>query len=387
MKTLTDIYGPGITVSSRPPFTAPVTGLRDPDAQEWLSAPPVAVAGDTPVICSSGAAFNELRAVLLAQGMPVATELLTYRNQTEYEAAVANTLSSGNRISSEYANPTAINDDNALNPAWLVRYLNNKGNLADLVPTNNLPARRVGNRTELHDAMDPATSWVLKAATDNPNGGGLDVWLHHAGTPLDIPEFADVEPTLVLEEFLDLTHNWSVQLYIDPQGGTHQFGVTEQRIDNGIFAGNRFGNISDVRPELIAASREVARRAADLGYRGICAIDGGATADSRIVIFDTNFRIGAATCPLIFLSAYRSDLLDKVIETARWNTTTPLAEALQTLRPAIEAEHLLVMSAFDPRYTDHDSNRSSLFVAVIGGDRDEVTQRRNNIAAAYNIWG
>lgn len=376
--TMTDVYGPNVAICARPAFEETFVSARYRDTQDMLSGPPVALAGDTPVICSAGSADKVLLQALRDGGMPVATDLRTYTSEAEFRQRFAETLTDGYRIAAEYPQPQSILPTaSAVNPAELVSFLNNKGNLDHLVSWPYRAKRHSVARDQLDSYMKQETAWVLKAATDKANGGGFDVYLHEAGEPVERPDFIDGSAAFVLEEYVELVANWSVQQYIDPTGQPRFFGQTEQRISaEGKFLGNKFGDILPPAPEFVDECRSIADRAAASGYRGFSALDGGLTADGRIIIFDLNFRISSASCPLLFLRDARPDVLDKAAETARWTSTEPIADVVNKLRKPVESGELVIMSGHDSRYTDAERLRTILLVVVTGDDLEHVAARR-----------
>jgi hypothetical protein len=380
--TLADVYGPGVVVSGRPQFEETHVSALYRDTQDVLSAPPIAVAGTVPVICSAGSTDPALLNIFAAQGMPVGTDLRTYRSEAEFNDCITNAVSNRELVAAEYPQPTYLLPNNsALNSAELVSFLNNKGKLQQIVSPEFCPTRQIGTYPELAPLLTENSSWVIKAATDRANGGGYDVYIHQAGMPIVEPEFVPGTELLVFEEHLQLVTNWSVQQYIDPFGNAVLFGQTEQRIGpDGAFLGNRFGDITPLDPRFVKECRAIATRAANMGYRGFCAIDGALTEDGRIVIFDLNFRISSPSCPLFFLQTSRPELLaEAAVETARWTSEQPLAEVLSQLDKHIEAGELLLLSGHDSRHTDSLPHRTIILVAVIGNDRHHVAALRTQL--------
>src|SRR2546429_3049520 len=73
-RALSDVYGPGVAVCARPAQEIGVPPTRHRHTRDVLTARPVAVAGDTPVICSAGGADPALLAALRDGGLSVASD-------------------------------------------------------------------------------------------------------------------------------------------------------------------------------------------------------------------------------------------------------------------------------------------------------------------------
>jgi hypothetical protein len=382
-RTLSDVYGPDVAVCARPPVAAAGPASEHRNTRDVFSARPIAVAGDTPLICSSGGTDPALLAHLRDAGLPVGSDLREFRGEAEFGTRVQEAISDGLLISMEYPQPAALCPGaHAVKSAPLVGYLNNKASIAVLVDPAFQARRRVVARADLAAATPERTSWVLKAATDDAHRGNLDVYLHRAGERVTLPAFTDVLPEFVVEEYLHLRRNWGIQLYVAPDATARLLAVTEQRIDAaGLYDGGRFGLVSSPPAGLLAECLAITQRAADLGYRGMCSLDCAQTADGRFVVLDLNFRITAGSIPLLALRTVRPDALDSPAETLSLTVTAPLATLLADLRPNLRADGLLVLAGHDTARTDNPVGQSTLQLMVFGDDPDEVATRRRALEA------
>jgi hypothetical protein len=385
-RTLADVYGPGVAVCARPPLesTAPASTHRH--TRDVFSARPIAVAGQTPLICSAGGTDPLLLAHLRDAGLPVGTDLREFHSEAQFRTRVREAIEDGLLLSMEYPQPTTlVPDEHAVKTARLVGYLNNKASIALLVDPAFQARRSVVTRANLTDATPAGTSWVLKAATDDAHRGNLDVYLHHAHEHVTLPAFTDILPEFVLEEYLPIRRNWGIQLYIAPDATARLLAVTEQRIDTtGRYDGGRFGHVTPPPAALLAECLAIAERAADLGYRGMCSLDCAHTTDDRLILLDLNFRITAGSIPLLALQTVRPDALDRPAESLTLTVTAPLADLLTELRPALSAGGLLVVAGHDTGRTDHPISQSTLHLVVFGDDPDDVTTRRHALEARFS---
>lgn len=382
-RTLSDVYGRGVAVCARQPLVADAPAASHRHVRDVFSARPIAVADDTPLICSAGGTDPLLLAHLRDAGLPVGVELREFRGEAEFETRVREAIGDGLLISMEYPQPTTLcPDDHAIKSGQLVGYLNNKASIAMLVDPAFQARRSVVARADLAEATPAGKSWVLKAATDDAHRGNLDVYLHRADERVTLPAFTDVIGEFVLEEYLQLRRNWGIQLYVAPDATARLLAVTEQRIDAaGLYDGGRFGLVDLPPAVLLAECLAIAQRAADLGYRGMCSLDCAETADGRLVLLDLNFRITAGSIPLLALRSVRPDALDRPAESLTLAVTAPLADLLTDLRPVLAAGGLLVVAGHDTTRTDNPVRQSTLHLVVFGDDPEDVATRRRALEA------
>jgi hypothetical protein len=382
-RALSDVYGPGVAVCARPPAQVAAQASGHRHTRDVFSARPIAVAADTPLLCSAGGTDPLLLAHLRDAGLPVGTDLREFHTEAEFRARVREAIGDGLLISMEYPQPAALlSDDHAVKSARLVGYLNNKASIAVLVDPAFQARRDLVARADLAEATPAGKSWVLKAATDDAHRGNLDVYLHQADERVALPAFTDVLPEFVLEEYLHIRRNWGIQLYVAPDATARLLAVTEQRIDAaGLYDGGRFGLVSSPPAVLLAECLAIAQRAADLGYRGMCSLDCAETADGRLVMLDLNFRITAGSIPLLALQSVRPDALDHPAESLNLTVPAPLADLLTDLRPALTAGGLLVVAGHDTARTDNPTRQSTLHLVVHGDDPDDVATRRRALEA------
>jgi hypothetical protein len=375
-RALTDVYGPGVAVCARPAVTS---ANRHRNTVDALSARPIAVAGDTPVICSAGGTDPALLAQLREGGLPVGDDLRDFRNEAGFALRVTEAMADGLLISMEYPHPTALcPDERVVKTAHLVGYLNNKATISTFVAPRFHARRSVVTRAELAEAAPAEKSWVLKAATNDAHGGSLDVYLHEAGEPVAFPAFTDLLGEFVIEEYLYLARNWGIQLYVGPDAVARLLAVTEQRVDDtGVYVGGRFGLVSPPPADLLAECLAITQRAADVGYRGLCSLDCAETLDGQLVMLDLNFRITSGSIPLLALQSVRPDALDGYAESVKLTVAAPLAELLDYVRPSLNAGGVLITSGHDTTRTDNPVMLSTLQLLVFGDDPDDVTARRS----------
>jgi hypothetical protein len=357
--------------------------------RDTLSARPIAVSADTPLICSAGGTDPALLAALRDGGLPVGTDLREFRTEAEFAERVRDAIGDGLQIAMEYPHPTTTCPDVcAVKSADLVGHLNNKASISTLVDPRFRAGRRLVSRAELAGATRQAHSWVLKAATDDAHGASLDVYLHRAGEPVVLPAFTDLLDAFIVEEYLQIRRNWGIQIHVAPDARARLLAVTEQRIDAaGIYTGGRFGLFDAPPSALLAECVAVAQRAADAGYRGLCSLDCAQTFDDRLVLLDLNFRITSGSIPLLALQSVRPDALDRPAESLMVVVAAPLADLLAAVRPAIAAGGLLITAGHSSSRTDNPVERTMLQLLVFGDDPHDVTARRVALESMFRPAG
>ncbi|MFD9701199.1 hypothetical protein [Lentzea sp. NPDC059081] len=375
-----------MAVCARPAQEPAVPSSRHRNTRDVLSARPLAVAADTPVISSAGGTEPNLIATLRDGGLPVGTDAREFRTEAEFATRVREALSDGLRLSMEYPQPVGLSpDERSVKSAELVGYLNNKASISTFVDPRFQARRQIVTTAELAHATPVEKSWVLKAATNAAHGASLDVYLHRAGDLVALPAFTDVLSEVVVEEYLNIDRNWGVQLYVAVDGRARLLAVTDQRIDaHGVYTGGRFGLIVPLPAELLTECLAIAQRAADVGYRGMCSLDCAQTYDGKLVMLDLNFRITSGSIPLLALHTVRPDALDRPSESTKLTTTAPIAALLAALRPALQRGGLLVTGGHDTRRTDNPVRQTTLHLIVFGDDPGDVTTRRCALEAMYN---
>lgn len=384
--TLCDVYGPGVAVCARPALEAGEPTSRNRLSRDVLSARPLAVAADAPVICSAGGTDPTLLGVLRDGGLPVGTDLREFHSEAEFAVRVQEVIAEGLLVSMEYPQPTTLCADvDTVKSALLVGYLNNKASIGTLVDPRFQARRIVVPRAELSEATPQEKSWVLKAATNDAHGASLDVYLHQAGEQIALPAFTDLLGEFVIEDYLQILRNWGIQLYIAPDARARLLAVTEQRIDEaGLYTGGRFGLVVAPPPELLTECLAVAQRAADLGYRGLCSLDCAQTRDGQLVLLDLNFRITGGSIPLLALQSVRPDALDGPAESVKLTAAAPLSGLLAELRPELAAGGLLVTAGHTTTRTDNPVDHCTLQLLVYGDDPDDVIARRRRLATMFD---
>ncbi|MCY0960406.1 hypothetical protein [Streptomyces sp. H27-H5] len=273
------------------------------DIQNLLSGTPTLFSHSADLICHTHTTTPETLELLRRAGHPTPRSCRTFTTADEHRALVSQAVARGERVAAQFNLPDPPTGPGRFVPDLaLMGALCDKGRLAEWVPAPFIPRRTLVPAAEFHGEC--TSSWVAKAATTRPNGGGLDVLLHHhQGPSHPIPSLATADgELLVVEELLDIRTSWGIQFSVPPASPPILLGSTLLLTDGeGTYQGSVLGADRPPNP-LVRAARETAAAAQRRGFCGYCGIDCAVTTDNRLLIYDVNFRITQAT-PLVTVPA------------------------------------------------------------------------------------
>jgi hypothetical protein len=373
----TSVFGPGAVLTARLPLSETGANTADPHLCDAYTGPIMAIADQTPVICSAGVASPRGLELLAAAGVPISREIRTYRSNEDFQRLVGEVMRNGERLLCQHVHSEdEVPAEACMVAPRLLRYLNNKANLPAIVGPEGAPGRSSISPDDVA-ALPVDESWVLKVCSDDSSGGGFGVYVHQAGTAIIRPAFVQPGADLIVEEYLDLVQNWCVHFCVEAIGGPRLLGATEQIISaTGAYGGSRVGG-TVLPPAAAQLCQTVAERARELGFIGYCGIDTGLTSSGELRVFDLNFRINASTPPLLVINALAASRGPSWAGRGRWQTyrhdgsLTELAKRLASVYPD---ESLLPIASYDPAFTNNGAG-SSLISALLIGD-DEADLRR-----------
>lgn len=369
------VFGPNAVLTARLPLSDTGANTADPHLCDAYTGPIVAIAGETPVICSAAVASPCGLDLLGAAGVPVSREIRTYRTSGEFHRLVGDVIDNGERLLCQHVHSEAeVPGDACLVAPSLLRYLNNKANLPAIVGPEGAPRRSSASAADVA-ALRVDESWVLKVCSDDSSGGGYGVYVHQAGTPIAQPGFVQPGADLIVEEYLDLVENWCVHFCVEAIGAPRLIGATEQLIsDTGAYGGSRVGG-TVLPPAAATLGQAVVERARQLGFIGYCGIDTGLTSTGEVKVFDLNFRINASTPPLLVLNALAASRGPAWDGRGRWQTYRhdgSLAELVGRLRSVYPEPNLIPIASYDPAFADNGSGPSLLSALLIGDDEPDL---------------
>jgi hypothetical protein len=340
------------------------------------------LAGRLPVICAAGSVTPRVRALMDRAGVPVASEIHPYVSREEYEAAL-HRLGRDRRVVFQHApDPLEVKGLHPWIDLDLLSFLNNKKNQVDLVDAANLNERLLVTPGSLHE-HGGRLPVVVKAATDESTGGGIDIRLCRDTRELEEAAqlFRDCDSVLV-ESLLDVERSFCLNFAILRNGPFEMLGCGEQILDAGLKQQGSWVGESEPTEAMLEACRPVLERAAARGYYGVCGID-CAEVDGRIVIFDLNFRFNASTAPALIVKAWREMTGRPVIGRLCGVSTSKSFELLAAaLEAGIDERWLVPYWIFDADAHPALTAPHRAAVVVLGTDRDDVAARQATLMAA-----
>jgi hypothetical protein len=369
------VFGPGAVLTARLPRSKAGANTADPHLCDAFTGPIMAIADQTPAICSAGVASPCGLELLTAAGIPFSREIRTYRTTEDFHRLVGDVHDNGERLLCQHVHgEDEVPADACLVAPALLRYLNNKANLPAIVGVEGAP-RRTPIDPEDVAGLGVDESWVLKVCSEESSGGGFGVYVHRAGTPISRPDFVQPDAELIVEEYLDLAENWCVHFCVDAIGTPRLIGATEQIISaTGAYGGSRVGG-TVLPPAAAELCQGVAERARELGFIGYCGIDTGLTSAGELRVFDLNFRINASTPPLLVLNAIAASHGPSWEGRGRWQTYRlggSLPELVERLDAVYPERALVPIASYDPAYTANGAGPSLLSALLLGDDEQDL---------------
>ncbi|MAW80107.1 MAG: hypothetical protein CMI63_07695 [Parvularcula sp.] len=362
----------------------------DPDAAMWLPQVPCAIDW---MACGPRTMLGTLgRFVLPAATTPVGAQLIEWTGLTDetrhvFYTASSDCLGEAEKLSREGAVLTCQHylphwpdyDIRWRTPPSLLADLNNKAKLADYVPQDLTPKRRIVARAALLEEIEKEkTPFALKAGTPLSSGGAMAACV--CATPDEaratVKTFLDVkdpDASFVIETFYPFTQTWCANIGVYEKGRIY-FGAAQQVLDDarkqtGSLNGGAFTAPDAVRDAALA----IAEIAFDAGYRGIAGIDMGITEDGKLLAFDLNFRMTACTSQILYHENACARVNAAVSRNCAFNFEAPLAEVVGKLENIVKQGAFVPLSSFDNSLRDEVTAGCRLWGLALGADADETS--------------
>src|SRR5271154_4173353 len=169
---MAEVHGPGFVYAPRAHPKTCDWIIRDPALLDAITGNQIAVLGEMPMVCSAGAATPTGLELLAEAGLEVPASTHTYRDPQNAIEMAAHFAECGTKVVVQHIYPGGVLSDTALwIDARLLSYLNNKANLAELVPTTNLASRSIVSPGAFFGSADSQPlPVVLKVATGLSTG-------------------------------------------------------------------------------------------------------------------------------------------------------------------------------------------------------------------------
>lgn len=383
--TLADVLGPGVAYVPR----------RSPNLHGWSPSAAghvdfqtglqLGVAGGVPYVVCAATVTPEARAVYAEAGVPVDATLHVYRSTREYLELLSGLIGQGLRLASQRVHPDEEIPPGASSVApSLLRSLNDKGWMEEIVPAGWLPARRTMAVADLpagRSLVAAGQPVVLKAATELPSGGGHGVWICRTAEDVERARAAlAAEPRVVVEEFLDIARSISVHAVVYPDGSSALVGVAEEVCQDGRWLGNWHDAAGDRVPQAVLdVVAEIVASASALGYRGIAGIDVALRSDGPPRVLDLNFRVNGSTAGAWLRASIEQTRGRSTIRGRTWTGRHGFAAMLGIVRAAVGRGTLIPLSLYDPDACEM-GGAARVGGLLLGTSRAEVEEEERRLA-------
>ena len=382
--TLAELYPAGCVLSGRPSPRAARWLRGTPALRDFLAGETLAIAGAMPVLAGAGSTTPACLELMAEAGLPVPREIVPFADSASYLTLLAGLAGDGARLALSHAHaPGELPEEAYAVTRPLLCLLNNKRNLDGLVPAGHRPPARLLARAAL-DAGGAALARlpaVLKAAVDEPTGGGTAVRIcASAGdVRLALADLGSCSEILV-EEFVPHARSFNLQVAIPTGGDAHVLGVSEQVVTaEGRYRGNWLPPEHDPPLGADALSLAIARDAGARGYCGILGLDVAAGPGGSAIVFDLNFRLNGSTPALLLAASVRAATGASAIRYRTFEGHEGHAAALAAARRALRAGWFVPLNTFDPARSPESDARAWVSGLVLGADRFEVGRREEEL--------
>jgi hypothetical protein len=383
--TLARLFGSGVAYLPRRSPNLHGWSPRAPGFVDFQTGHQLAVAGPIHYVACAGVATPEILACLAEVGLPIEADLQLYRGADDYLTLIGRLGARGLRLAAQRVHPSAeIPDSMAYVPLALQQDLNDKGRMADIVPAEWLPVRRLVDVSALPASavvVRDGRPVVLKAATRLPNGGGHAVWI--CRTPADVDRARAAlatERQVVVEDFLEIERTVCVHAVVGRDGAAGIVGVAEEVCEGERYLGNWLDAAADEVPaEVFSAVTRIVERAAASGYRGIVGVDVAFVAGGAPRVLDLNFRVNGSTASTWLRARLGADLRSACMRLRGW-TADDTANMLRIARAAVRRGVLIPLGAYDPAACDM-GGVPRLHGLVVGPSREAVGEEERRLAA------
>ena len=339
----------------------------------WLS-----FAGTTPVLCHQGSLQPEALNLLREVGLVLAEAPRSFSDEKDAVRQIHQAVRQGAKIIHNFSPPKGLfAEESSLVSPRLLSWLNNKANLASLVPEAYVPRRQVVDLVKLKAGVETiGFPCLLKVATDDPTGGGWDVQVCHKWQDLEKAcRLFSLAEQWVIEEYLEFKQTLCVNFAVLYTGEIRYLGTAAQEMDaEANYLGNWAGSSLHIPEQAISKVRNIVKRATDKGYIGFVGVDVGLLGDDEIKIFDLNFRLNGSTRMLLLKKSIEQHYSVCWQYFRSWQGTWNFHGLLQTLRQLNQNGILLPLDIHTQNPTA--AKTPCAFKAlVLGQEIEEVVSR------------
>ncbi|GEM_PF-4644443 len=370
-----EIYGEGVYVSPRISFVSRGWARGDRSYADMLSGRFATAPGDAPRLVAAAAVTPAVARWFRLAGLPLREDCDQFADEAQHEMHLRSAIGRGWRIASQFP----IYEDHwaaphALNPADLHCRLGDKRSISELVPEAFRPHRSVVEGPDfVAGKVQPPIPCALKVSSRFSATGGHGVCICLTPDEVDAArlEFKTAE-RVVIEEHLPFVRTFCFHGAMMGGGRAALLGVTEQIIVNrSRYSGGWHGPGVDPSAEAWRAAREVMRRVAATGFRGIIGLDLGVLPDGSVRAFDVNPRVNASTSGL-WLQSFRPDLNTRHGRIQAWRSSLSWEAVGAIIEPEIKAGRWMPLSVRDPALNIGQGPGPMMAGVALGATREEA---------------
>ncbi|WP_100398909.1 ATP-grasp domain-containing protein [Bacillus sp. FJAT-44742] len=352
--TLYDIFGPKYVFNGKGSYYNS-QWLPDEDSQNLSTGRLLTLAGKTPLIIHKHLVNSLALSTLSHAGLQVAENLYVYKDQRSYNHLLQNLQKKKQDMVFNFDHlPSEYDKKKYWIKSSLLCYLNNKKHLEEIVPTHYVPERFVVTIDELEkEKFDISYPFVIKAATDEPGGGGLEVMMcKNKDQFIKAKKMFKSSKFVIVERFLSIKKNFCIQFAQTYKGNLVYLGSAEQIIDNnGKYVGNWIEKRDEPPAEAINLCKRIVEKAVSLGYWGLIGIDTVITEDDEIFVIDLNFRENGSAAALLYRESIMKNWKVNTIKTRKWKSLLRTEDFHSTVQTFINKKNLLPLCIYNDSNT------------------------------------
>jgi hypothetical protein len=383
---MAEVYGPGHVYAPRAHPKSCDWIVRDPAVLDAITGNQLPIADDMAIVCSAGVTTPLGLELLTEAGLQPARSTHTYCDEQHAIETTLRFAECGTKVVVQHIYPDGVLNGRALwIDARLLSYLNNKANLAELVPTVHVATRLVMSPDKFFsDRAAQSVPIVLKVATDLSTGGGADVAICRTIEDLAAAHdrFAGCE-RLVVESCQSILRNLCLHYAVMPDGTTRYLGFADQDIDaNGRYRGNWISLGSTLPSEVIDIGLAIVMHGAFLGYRGFVGIDIAETDDARWVVLDLNFRVNGSTAAVLLAPAIQRAVGPCCLHLRNFACDAGFMHLLATARSALCSGSIIPLGTFDPTVAGRAGRPSRLSALIVAESQADAHRVETELAAS-----
>jgi len=331
---------------------------------------------------------DEILAVLERTGLTSMEDMRIYETTEQAEQHADQLIEEGKKLFWPYPLPTDRYPVSAhLVPPDIMRQLNAKQNLEQLVPAQNLVHRQIHSIEHLHENGFKKPVY-LKAGGDLATGWGYAV--RHCPNRKSWRQAVQWFHTLkgvdqvIIEDEIAVQTCWCVTLVIDERQ-TVFAGAAEQAFS---LPGKQSGSIIDpqhvIPDDGVQLAIKVGEAARQRSFVGIAGLDIGLTKDNRLIVFDPNFRINSSSTQVLLhhTAAARCGLNTSYSFHATTGLT--LASLAQKLHGPIDDGWFVPTRLIDEKYLPAAKGQCLCSGFILGTNRRDAIARHTRLKQIIN---